>query len=158
MNANKLLLWFTGIVLLAFVFTFPTRDRRATVDRIRMQVGAKHLVSKQTLQQVALEQRMAATKNARKPASDTSKLDPRGATTLVERQERLNKTITLYCNEDFNRQACAQWLNYCGESCRMLVKPDTWSAIMVRKPVKAVARTPAKASRSVVAANQKRRR
>jgi hypothetical protein len=148
---NKILLWFTGLVMVAFVFTFPTRDRRGVVDRIRLQVGAKHLVSKKTLLEVAAEEREAARKSGRKIASDAGRFDPRSGTSPLDRQNRLNRSVTYYCNEDFNRQACAQWLNYCGESCRMLVRPDTWSSMTtVRKPA---ARTRTQA----VAANKARR-
>jgi hypothetical protein len=121
---NKLLLWLTGIILVAFVFTFPTRDRRGTLDSIRMKVGATNAVSKTTLKELASQK-------GRKLAS---------AGNPMERQEKLNRSVTYYCNESFNRQACGHWLNHCGEMCRMLVSPSTWNT-MTRKTQKAPPQT-----------------
>lgn len=139
---NKLLLYVTGIIVLAFVITFPTRDRRGIVDQIRLKVGAKDLVSKQTLRDLASEQRRKAGKKGNKFATDS-------ATTLLDRQERLNKSVTFYCNQEFSRPTCTQWLTYCGESCRTLVNSQTWNTIMnPRRPASVTHRSQTVAARS----------
>lgn len=124
---QKWLLIFTVLIVAAFVFTWPTRDRRGMIDRIRLQVGAGHLVSKKTLKEIAAEERAAG----RRPASAAIKLDARaqarGKNSAEDQKDRLVRSVTFYCNQEYDRTACAQWLNYCGESCKMLVRPDMWS-------------------------------
>src|SRR5262249_54442504 len=120
----------------AFFFTWPTPDRRGQIDRIRLAVGAGDLVSKATLKEIQ-EEKWAA--GARAPASaDVKKLAPsRGVDpgtelkgSLVQQKRQLVRNISFYCNEEFNRQACANYLTYCGESCKLMVKKDLWVAMM----------------------------
>lgn len=133
-SVQKGLLIFTVLVMAAFLFTFPTRDRRGTIDRIRLKVGAGHLVSKETLKAMA-----AADKTQkRRPVADTKKLDQRalarGHNSPAEQKARMEYNVSFYCNKSFDATACAQWLNTCGESCRLLVSQDLWSKINVRRP------------------------
>jgi hypothetical protein len=74
---QKYLLWGTGALVAAFLFTFPTRDRRETVDRIRLQVGASELVSEKTLKTIAKEQQVQP---AAKVADKTAKRGPASVT------------------------------------------------------------------------------
>ncbi len=127
---QKWLLIFTGVVMAAFLFTFPTRDRRGMVDRIRLKVGAENLVSKRTLKEIAAEEKAAG--KVRKP-SNTSKFDPkavaRGHNTSADQQQRAIASVAFYCNKEYDRTSCAQWLNYCGESCKLLVQKDLWTKL-----------------------------
>lgn len=137
-TVQKWLLIFTGLVMFAFLFTFPTRDRRGMVDRIRMKVGAEHLVSKRTLKEIAAEE--AKKNGGRKPViADTRKLDQkalaRGQNSPEQQQARLQYNVSLYCNKSFDGTACAQWLNTCGESCRLLVRQDLWAKFTARRQV-----------------------
>lgn len=71
---QKWLLGITAVLVLAFVFTFPTRDRRKTIDAIRMKVGAEDVVSKTTRREMAqakIEARKKLRHNSkqRQPAS-----------------------------------------------------------------------------------------
>lgn len=135
---QKWLLIFTVLTVAAFIFTFPTRDRRGTIDRIRMKVGAEHLVSKNTLKEIQAEE-VAAGK--RKPGP-TAKLDrkalARGKNSPAEVKARFEKYVSHYCNKDYDATACAQWLNSCGQSCRLLVRQDLWSKMTGRKPASAM--------------------
>ena len=125
---QKFLLLFTGSVMLAFLFTFPTRDRRGMVDRIRLKVGAENLVSKRTLKEIAAEQKATG----RKPSS-TAKFDPkalaRGHNSAKDNKQRMINSVAFYCNKEYDRSACAQWLNYCGESCKLMVQKDLWTKL-----------------------------
>jgi len=138
-TVQKWLLIFTGIVMFAFLFTFPTRDRRGIVDRIRLKVGADHLVSKKTLKEMAEQE--AKNSRGRKPVAvaDTRKLDQkalaRGQNSPAQQQARMQYNVSLYCNKSFDATACSQWLNTCGESCRLLVRQDLWSKFTARRPV-----------------------
>lgn len=63
---QKSLLGLTVLLVLAFVFTFPTRDRRRTIDSIRMKVGAENAVSQTTRKEWA-QARIEARKRQRQP-------------------------------------------------------------------------------------------
>jgi hypothetical protein len=113
---NRALLIFTGLVMLAFLFTFPTRDRRQTLDKIRLQVGAENAVSRQTQREMAKERA-----RNRKPASLEKVADKRayarGGNSAAEQHQRVVSSVNFYCNQEYDKNACAQWLKYCGPSC-----------------------------------------
>lgn len=120
---NRALLIFTGLVLLAFVFTFPTRDRRQTIDKIRMHVGAQDAISKTTLKEMAKERN-----KSRKPASLEKVADKkayaRGGNSVAEQHQRILNSVNFYCNQEYDRASCSQWLKYCGPSCNSMVHKE----------------------------------
>lgn len=113
---NRALLIFTGLVMFAFLFTFPTRDRRQTLDKIRLHVGAENAVSRQTQIELAKERA-----KGRKPASLEKVADKkayaRGGNSAAEQHQRVLSSVNFYCNQEYDRNACAQWMKYCGPSC-----------------------------------------
>ncbi|MGE4130109.1 MAG: hypothetical protein AB7F86_00640 [Bdellovibrionales bacterium] len=131
MSQQKLLLWFTGILVLVFVFTFPTKDRRGTIDRIRMKVGAKELVSERTLEQIAKEE--AAKRGKLKILRSTSENSEQALSEAILKTERalmLRTNVEQHCNKKFHRGACSQWLTSCGEACQLIVHKQTWTQLM----------------------------
>lgn len=120
-SLQKGLLIFTGLIMLAFFFTFPTRDRRGTIDQIRLKVGAEHLVSKQTLKAIEREKN-----KGRAPASLQSVADKkaysRGHNSAAEQQQRVISSVNFYCHQEYNKAACAQWTKMCGPACANTAK------------------------------------
>lgn len=132
-SIQKFLLYFTGLIMLAFIFTWPTRDRRGMIDRIRLHVGAEDLVSQQTIKEIAKEKALAS---GRKPAATVAmaqrRMTGKGWTTVKETPRSHTRNVAYYCNEQYNKSNCGQALRSCGESCRGLVRKDLWSKHMRR--------------------------
>ncbi len=130
---QKMLLYFTGLLTLAFVFTFPTRDRRGMVDRIRLQVGAEDLVSKQTLKEIAKEKAANKSRGPATAAMAQRRMTGKGWTTVKETPRNHTRSVAYYCNEKYNKTSCGQALNSCGDSCRGLVRKDLWAKHVRRR-------------------------
>lgn len=126
-SIQKFLLFFTGAVVLAFVFTFPTRDRRGMVDRIRLHVGAEELVSKQTLKEIAKEKAAKTRGVATVGAMAPKKMTGKGWTTIKETPRNHTRSVAYYCNEVYNKNNCGQALKACGDDCKNLVRKDLWA-------------------------------
>ncbi len=125
---QKFLLYFTGLIMLAFIFTWPTKDRRGMIDRIRLQVGAENLVSKQTLKEIAREKAAASGRGpATVGAMAQRKMKGKGWTTVKETPRNHTRSVAYYCNEVYNKSSCGQALKSCGDSCKSLVRKDLWA-------------------------------
>lgn len=133
MNRNqqtfqKMLLYFTGLLTLAFVFTFPTRDNRGVVDRVRLKVGAEDLVSKQTLKEIAKENSAGKNRGPATAAMAQRRMTGKGWTTVKPAAPRNHtRSVAYYCNEKYNKASCGQALRACGTSCKSLVRKDLWA-------------------------------
>ncbi len=101
------------------------------IDRIRMLVGAEHLVSEQTKKEIAAEEK------AGRGLASIIKPGQKISGTKEEKKRQLVRSIARYCNEDYNAKVCKHYLTQCGESCRTLVRKEVWNKLMSKKKTSA---------------------